>query len=134
MDGDISTEGKISAAREAGLELRRVPTPPATGLYALQSSQGKAFWKKLKEEPPKPVAAKTKKLFVLIGQSNAQSANQGPITAADAAHPRVFQYSRGLEGGGYDAGEAGEWIPAQDPLQHLLQHHSQSVGVWFNIC
>ena len=61
-------------------------------------------------------------IWVSIGQSN--SMGQGPavaefeINGRDKIHPRLYQYSFGIEGLGYRAGSPGELIPAQQALQY----------------
>lgn len=107
--------------------------PQSTGLYQFMAHKGQAFWQPVDQQSPsnpppsQAPSPKQKYLFVLMGQSNCQSANLGPKTEADSPHPRVFQLSRGMNKG-YSGGAANTWILAQDPLQHRMQHHEQSVG------
>jgi len=76
-----------------------------------------------------------KYLFIIAGQSNAQSTNTGPLNPMmDSASSRIFQYSRGINKDGfgnllqYNPGQQGTWIKAQHPLQHRLIYNNNSVG------
>lgn len=72
---------------------------------------------------------KQKLLFIIAGQSNAQSANNGPILPGiDDLHPRIFQYNRKIKTNRYQTENMGPWIHAQHPLQHTLLHNDNSVG------
>ena len=72
---------------------------------------------------------KQKLLFIIAGQSNAQSANIGPIIpGVDDIHPRIFQFNRNLKTSRYPTENMGFWIPAQHPLQHMSLTNDNSVG------
>jgi hypothetical protein len=79
-------------------------------------------------QPPDPFIYTPKKyLFILAGQSNCQSKNNGPAIPYDQPHPNIFQYSRGKLNNLYNPGTNNTWIPAQNPLQHKLVYE-KSVG------
>lgn len=108
-----------------------IPPPPKKGRAQLVSYDSNIYWESVSvsdpcPNPPNPEQG-IKRIFIMAGQSNNQSANPGPKISSDSIDNRIFQLSRGLNSG-YNGGQKNTWIPAQDPLQHHLQYNSQSVG------
>ena len=83
-------------------------------------------------------AAMAKRLFVIMGQSNAVGTNED-LSSANInyrANERIFHYSRGytVDSKGqplrHPSGNAGDWIPGHGPLQSKqLPHSRDSVGI-----
>lgn len=55
---------------------------------------------------------------IILGVTGSGVIRNGP-GEPDEIHPRVFQYSAGLSGYGYDAGNPGDIIPCQEPVQDV---------------
>ena len=108
-----------------------IPDPPSDGnTYILSCKNGIKKWIKYGSS----VQGK-KYLIINAGQSNCMSSDKGPLDFLyDAAHPRIFQWSRGLDRDAngepipYNCGQKNEWIMAEHPLQHYQIFNKKSVG------
>ena len=94
-----------------------IPTPPSHGKHTLTCENGVLKWES--NTQAQPSSPKQKLLIVQLGQSNAQSANKGPIDKIlDAPHPRIKCWDRKKK----------MFTIAKDPLPHHYVAYDESVG------
>lgn len=89
-------------------------------------------------------------MLICAGQSNCQSANEGPLLAQERnEHPKHKQYCRGIKNANeqrpkqmaknvpitnYVVKNLGDIIPLMDPVQHRFIAHHESVGFVKSFC